>query len=185
MSSVPPIDDASAGAHLQYGPQSATRFVLIPYPWLDLFFCSLSGATASIKSFIETIISDQIDVAINGLVKDALNEAKDKINIVQQETTNTLSDLNDQISETLQTNSETATAVEKLSSLEAVATEVGTVINSLATTHYMDHSVPICRWAYWHTHQHRSSWLIGNAADLYGGVNPSTWTDGNAQAYVG
>jgi len=151
---------------------------------LDLFFCSVSGATASIKSFIETIISDQIDAAINGLVKDALNEAKDKISVVQQETTDKLSDLKDRISDAQQTGSETAAAVEKLSGLEEVAAEVVTVIDSLATTHYMDHSVPICRWAYWHTHQHQSSWLIGNAADLYGGVNPSSWTDGDAQAYV-
>jgi hypothetical protein len=36
------------------------------------------------------------------------------------------------------------------------------------------------RLARFHTHQHSTtSWLLGNSAALYGGVNPSNWTDNN------
>jgi hypothetical protein len=39
------------------------------------------------------------------------------------------------------------------------------------------------RWAKFHTHQHSQlSWHMGNNAAMYGGQNPSNWTDGNALA---
>jgi len=56
------------------------------------------------------------------------------------------------------------------------------VVSALKTTYFFDDSVPVLRWAYFHTYQQRSSWFIGNEVDLYGGINPSTWTDGNAMA---
>ncbi len=39
------------------------------------------------------------------------------------------------------------------------------------------------RFAMFHTHQHsQTSWVMGNNAAMFGGINPSTWTDGNATA---
>jgi hypothetical protein len=38
------------------------------------------------------------------------------------------------------------------------------------------------RFATFHTHQHQTSWVMGNNAAMFGGVNPSAWTDGNAYA---
>ncbi|MBM4343125.1 MAG: proprotein convertase P-domain-containing protein [Deltaproteobacteria bacterium] len=39
------------------------------------------------------------------------------------------------------------------------------------------------RFASFHTHQHsQTSWVMGNNAAMFGGVHPSTWTDGSAVA---
>ena len=38
------------------------------------------------------------------------------------------------------------------------------------------------RFAVFHTYDETSGWAFGNNANLFGGVNPSTWTDGNALA---
>jgi hypothetical protein len=40
----------------------------------------------------------------------------------------------------------------------------------------------VYRWATFHTYFEAAGWLFGNDATLFGGVNPSTWTDGNALA---
>jgi subtilisin-like proprotein convertase family protein len=38
------------------------------------------------------------------------------------------------------------------------------------------------RWGVWSTYSPNGGWMFGNQADLFGGVNPSTWSDGNANA---
>lgn len=38
------------------------------------------------------------------------------------------------------------------------------------------------RYASFHTYHENFGWAFGNDASLFGGVNPSTWTDGNGQA---
>jgi hypothetical protein len=65
---------------------------------------------------------------------------------------------------------------------EDVAGMVSTVVSALENTHYMDPSVPILYACSFHTHQHSSSWLMSNQATLFGGINPSTWTDNNGMA---
>jgi hypothetical protein len=39
------------------------------------------------------------------------------------------------------------------------------------------------RWAVWSTHDQAHGWFANNNASLFGGVNPSTWGDGNGMAY--
>ena len=79
-------------------------------------------------------------------------------------------------------NDENGVLLEKLQSLESVGPQMLKIVSSLGTTHHMDDSVPVLRKAYFHTHASTSSWFVGNSADLFGGVNPSTWTDGNGMA---
>jgi subtilisin-like proprotein convertase family protein len=38
------------------------------------------------------------------------------------------------------------------------------------------------RWGVWSTYVSNGGWLFGNQADLFGGVNPSTWSDGEGKA---
>ena len=38
------------------------------------------------------------------------------------------------------------------------------------------------RWQTFNTYDNATGWLMNNNAAMYGGVNPSTWTDGNATA---
>ena len=38
------------------------------------------------------------------------------------------------------------------------------------------------RWASFNTYDQYSGWMMNNSPDLYGGVAPSTWTDGNGTA---
>ncbi len=40
----------------------------------------------------------------------------------------------------------------------------------------------IFRWAVWSTYGQASSWYAGNAAGVFGGITPSTWSDGNGLA---
>jgi len=77
---------------------------------------------------------------------------------------------------------ENGVLLKKLQSLESVGPQISKIVSSLGTTRYMDDSIPVLRKAYFHTHSGRSSWFVGNSADLFGGVNPSTWTDGNGMA---
>jgi len=79
-------------------------------------------------------------------------------------------------------NDENGVLLEKLQSLESVGPQITKIISSLGTTHYMDDSIPVLRKAYFHTHSSTASWFVGNSADLFGGVNPSTWTDSNGMA---
>lgn len=39
------------------------------------------------------------------------------------------------------------------------------------------------RWAQWSTYCQWSGWMADNRTELYGGIHPSNWTDGNARAY--
>merc|ERR1719272_1899350 len=55
-------------------------------------------------------------------------------------------------------------------------------IASLKTTHYGDSSIPVYRYAWFHTYQAQQRWFDGNRANGYGGGNPSRWTDGNYRA---
>ena len=79
-------------------------------------------------------------------------------------------------------NVENGVLLEKLQSLESVGPQISKIVSSLGTTHYMDDSIPVLRKAYFHTHAGTSSWFLDNSADLFGGVNPSTWTDNNGMA---
>ncbi len=48
---------------------------------------------------------------------------------------------------------------------------------------YFGHKPATYRWAVWSTYNHgQGSWQMGNRSDMFGGVNPSSWTDGNACA---
>ena len=77
-------------------------------------------------------------------------------------------------------NDENGVQLEKLQSLESVGPQITKMVASLQATHYMDNSIPVLRKAYFHTHAATSSWFAGNSADLFGGIAPSSWTDGNA-----
>jgi len=55
-------------------------------------------------------------------------------------------------------------------------------IASLKNTHYGDSSIPVFRYAQFHTYQARQRWFDGNRASGFGGVAPSSWTDNNYRA---
>lgn len=38
------------------------------------------------------------------------------------------------------------------------------------------------RWAVWSTYDQSSGWIAGNDPNLFGGINPSSWSDGSAVA---
>jgi hypothetical protein len=42
----------------------------------------------------------------------------------------------------------------------------------------------VYRWNVFNTYDEGYGWLFNNNPSLFGGVNPSTWTDGGAQAYM-
>jgi len=55
-------------------------------------------------------------------------------------------------------------------------------IASLKTTHYGDSSIPVYRYAWFHTYQAARRWFDENRANGFGGVTPHDWTDGNGRA---
>jgi len=56
------------------------------------------------------------------------------------------------------------------------------VIASLANTYHSNPKIPVFRVGKWHTYSNHYSWLDGNRPNGYGGIHPSTWTDGRAKA---
>jgi hypothetical protein len=46
----------------------------------------------------------------------------------------------------------------------------------------MDAKLPVFRYNTWHTYTPYNGWYCDNNANMFGGVNPSTWTDGRAYA---
>jgi hypothetical protein len=117
---------------------------------------SLNKKRASFREKVDKLFKEKVEVVTN------------KLGSLQEDMTALGSDFKE-AQEGLKTIPEPA----KLSNLVA----------SLSTTHYLDHSVPYCRWNMWQTHQHRSSWYVGNNNEQYGGIHPSQWTDGNAVAW--
>ena len=41
----------------------------------------------------------------------------------------------------------------------------------------LEHNGAIYRWTQWSTYDQYGGWFAGNEASLFGGVNPSNWTD--------
>ena len=56
----------------------------------------------------------------------------------------------------------------------------GELICEDATTNL--HTGAVYRWASFHTYDNNDSWIDGNSDNMFGGVAPSTWSDGNGQA---
>ncbi len=48
---------------------------------------------------------------------------------------------------------------------------------------YANNATATYRWATFSTYEQCCNWAMNNDASLFGGINPSTWTDGNGQAY--
>ena len=42
----------------------------------------------------------------------------------------------------------------------------------------------VYRWNVFSTFNEASGWMMGNSPELFGGINPSSWTDGNAAAHM-
>ena len=67
--------------------------------------------------------------------------------------------------------------------LAPVATSIS-VLDRLKLTYLSDPKIPVYHWNWWQTHQHSAtSWFDGNNGRGYGGVSPSSWTDGNYRAW--
>ena len=65
---------------------------------------------------------------------------------------------------------------ERIEALEAQVADQDVTINDL------EHSGAIYRWAIFSTYNNNTGWLMNNGSDMFGGINPSNWTDGNAIA---
>jgi len=59
----------------------------------------------------------------------------------------------------------------------------GALFDALKLTHFANKQIPVWRRCIFDTHSSQTSWVDENADSGYGGVNPSTWTDGNAVAW--
>jgi len=53
------------------------------------------------------------------------------------------------------------------------------LIDKLKLTYISNPKIPVFRHNWWHTHHHGISWFDGNKGRSFGGVAPSSWTDGN------
>jgi hypothetical protein len=56
------------------------------------------------------------------------------------------------------------------------------VTAQLDKTYLGDGKIPVYRMAKFHTYSWGSPWMDNNQATFFGGINPSTWTDGNGMA---
>lgn len=136
---------------------------------------TIAAQTATSVAAASKDIRDVMDV-IKAEIVDAAKDAEDQL---VADTAQIIDDTVDVVSALQADNDDSKSSLESLKDLEAVGPAITKVVAALSTTHYMDSSVPVLRHCYFHTHQHRSSWLVGNQGDLFGGVNPSAWTDSN------
>jgi len=72
---------------------------------------------------------------------------------------------------------------EHADAIEEAAGGVGPLMEAFEHTPFMDHSLPVYRWAVWSTYnQANGQWYAGNNANMFGGIHASTWGDGNGHA---
>jgi len=70
--------------------------------------------------------------------------------------------------------------VDTFERLEAPA---NAVVDRLKTSHHVDKKTPIYHWNFWHQYLNCCvGWYDGNNPRAFGGVHPSQWGDGNANA---
>jgi hypothetical protein len=85
---------------------------------------------------------------------------------------------------TAQSEDLTARADAIISFVEAIDTDAySTVLSRAQMTSLYSTSVPVFRYRVFSTYSQRHGWHAGNSNTFYGGVAPSTWSDGNGYAY--
>jgi len=155
--------------------------------------CSLTNQAATIQRFVGSTIQARIAAEVTAIANSLKDQMRElvaaemaAVAAADKAATNSLVSAIDAsmatVSKLKASNDANADKLEKLQSLESVGPHISKIVASLQTTHYMDDSIPVLRKAYFHTHAGTSSWFVGNSADLFGGVNPSTWTDNNGMA---
>merc|ERR1719345_167402 len=160
-----------------------------------------AAETAQDLRTLESKLSDAVEAAKDSL-DDSVDDLKDKVDKSNTATTaavnkaksDTTAALNKAKSDTdkalSKSRSDAATAnallekkisgsvTDKLKPFEG--TEVA--LTSLKRTYHSNPKIPVYRVARFFTHHPQFSWFDNNDPSGYGGVNPSTWTDGNARA---
>merc|ERR1711964_6311 len=72
-------------------------------------------------------------------------------------------------------------ATERLEELEeslgGIAEEAQALVAVFEHTTYMDHSLPVYRWAVWSSYSQHHGWYNHNQGAYFGGVNPQWWGD--------
>jgi len=103
----------------------------------------------------------------------------------EQDLAKSLDEFQGEVDQTLETLEQVPVTVQKQidGKLGPISNGIN-VMNRLKLTYLSNTKIPVFRWNWWHTHQHSAtSWFDGNNPRGFGGVHPSSWTDGNHRAW--
>jgi hypothetical protein len=121
------------------------------------------------------------DVAeIKSVTKELVEVTKTEVDTSLQAALAKVSELEKKLEEQKEATETATKASEK--KLTDFLSEYGSLLNNLKSTSFSDPKVPVFRMAKFHTYSWGSPWMDNNNAEMFGGVNPSTWSDGNGKA---
>ena len=144
-----------------------------------------SSVSADIKTFSETI-AGQIET-LAGKTQKAIDTVSDEVDaeilaanggfdVLTTNLTAFQKDVDAKLSELDELEESVGLAVDK--KLKPIADNFA-LIDKLKLTYISNPKIPVFRHNWWHTHHHGISWFDGNNGRSFGGVAPSSWTDGN------
>jgi len=128
---------------------------------------------------LETKLTQKVDDAKESLDNNIV-DLQDKVDTSASDVAKALDDFRKNATATTQALSRdiVATVDTKLKPFEGT----DKVLANLKNSYLSDPKIPVYRIGKWWSYNPRVSWFDSNSPDMFGGVNPSRWSDGNARA---
>jgi len=158
---------------------------------------ALSSVLDSMKA-VTTGINDvamsrlkAVEDSVKNVGADAANAAADAVDSYKTtmdkalgESAQSVKDLSGKIdSEVAKMKKDVKDAADASKGLDGLKDNVDKLMAEFQKTPFMDHRLPVYRWAVWSSYSQHHGWYMNNDRNMFAGVHPSQWGDGNGRAY--